>query len=139
MNRPRPGLIALSVFFASGALLAGLAGFSLLVPGIPLQWMWRLNPQAHAALVSAGTWAIALMFAVAVACALAAGGLWVRVWWGQRLAVGLLLVNLFGNVTTAVVRGEWRALVGLPVAAALIAYLLSPGVRREFQVRNAAG
>jgi hypothetical protein len=41
-------------------------------------------------------------------------------------------VNLVGDTTNALVRGDLRTLVGLPIGGALIAYLLSAGVRSEF-------
>ena len=50
-----------------------------------------------------GPWAIVLLTVVALACGLAA---------------------------YAVVRGDWRTLIGLPIAGAVIAYLLTPRVRR---------
>jgi hypothetical protein len=53
------------------------------------------------------------MVLVAVACAGAAIGLWIRGRWGQRLAVGILTINLLGDTLNAVLRGDWRALTFL--------------------------
>jgi hypothetical protein len=41
-------------------------------------------------------------------------------------------VNLIGDAGNAAVRGDLRTLIGLPIGGALIAYLLSPRVRRQF-------
>jgi hypothetical protein len=123
------GLTALSGFFVFGAAMSGLTCFLLLFPGSALDPIWRLNPQARDAFQSMGVWAVVLMAAVCAACALAARGLWIRAPWGRRLAVGILTVNLMGDLGNALVRGDLRTLIGLPIAGALIAYLLSPRAR----------
>lgn len=86
-----------------------------------------------------GRWALALMVAVAVACGLAAVGVWTRARWGHRLAVALLAVNLLGDIANVIIRGDLRILVGIPIASGLLAYLLSSGVRGEFDPPQAAG
>ena len=138
MSRPSAGLVALSGFFALGAVVAGVACVALLTPGRAWEPLWRLNPNAGVAFESMGTWAAALMFTVAIACALSAWGLWSRAEWGHRLAVILLVVNVIGDATNAFVRGDLHTLIGLPIGGALIAYLLSAGVRRQFMATKAA-
>ncbi len=127
--------MALSLFFALGAVIAAATVLALLTPGGALAVMWRLNPQAHAAFLTMGPWAIVLMTAVAAACALSSRGLWIRARWGHRLAVTLLVVNLIADAANALLRGDLRMLVGLPIGALLIAYLLSARVRESFEVR----
>jgi hypothetical protein len=134
MHSPPASLIALSGFFAFGALMSGAAGVALLVPGGILEPMWQLNPEARSGLLSMGPWAIALMGTVSLACALAAVGLWIRARWGRRVALAILAVNLVGDVGNAALRGDPCTLLGLPIAAGLIAYLLSPRVRAYFGV-----
>ena len=138
MRRPQPGLVALSAFFAAGAIVALLTAIALWAPGSVLEPMWRLNPQAHVAFQAMGPWAIVLMVAVTAACAFSAVGLWIRAQWGHRLAVTLLAVNLLGDATNALVRGDLRTLIGLPIAAAFMVYLLSPGVRSQLTTPKAA-
>jgi uncharacterized membrane protein (DUF2068 family) len=138
VHRPPAGLIALSGFFALGAVIAGVAAVALLFPAARLEPLWHLNPEAHAALVRIGPWAVALMLVVASACALSAVGLWIRARWGHRLALVLLAVNLVGDTTAALSRGDFRTLIGLPIAGALIAYLLSARVRGRFLNTKAA-
>ena len=124
------GLLALSGFFALGALTALITVLALLTPRGPLDSIWRLNPQAHTAFLTMGTWAIALMAVVAAACGSAAIGLWRRTRWGHRLALTLLVIDVFGNIGSTVIRGDLRTLIGVPVAVGLIVYLLLPSVRR---------
>jgi len=131
--RSRPlGITALSGFFIFGAAMSGLTCFLLLFPGTGLDRVWRLNPQAHEAFRGMGTWAVFLMAAVCAACALAARGLWIRAPWGLWLALGILTVNLIGDLANAFLRGDLRTLIGLPIGGALIGYLLTPRVREFF-------
>jgi uncharacterized membrane protein (DUF2068 family) len=127
----------LSAFFGFGAVMAFLSFLGLLVPGGFLEPMWRLNPRAHAALGGLQAWGIALMLLVAIACAGAAVGLWTRARWGLWLAVVLLTSNLVGDLVNAL-RGDPRTLIGLPIAAALIFYLLSARTRAQFETRSTA-
>ena len=126
------GLIALSAFFAAGAIAAGLTSVALLTPGGAIDPIWRLNPSAQAAFAHMGPRGSILMAVVALASGGAAVGLWRQARWGLVLALLLLGVNLVGNVINAFVRGDLRTLIGLPIAAVLIVYLLSPAVRRRF-------
>ena len=132
MRRPSTGLVALSGFFWFGAVVATVTCIALLVPGSVLEPIWRLNPEAHRGFASMGFWAVALMLVVAGACTFAALGVWIRARWGHRLALAVLIVNLLGDATNALIRGDVRTLIGLPIAGALIAYLLSAGVQRQF-------
>jgi len=70
---------------------------------------------------------------------LSALGLWIRARWGHRFAVAVVAVNLVGDTMNAVVRGDLRTLIGLPIGGALIVYLLSAKVRRQFTPSKAGG
>ena len=111
--------------------MAGTTCLALLFPVSEWAVVWRLNPQAHAAFQAMGSWAIVLMFCVATACALAAIGLWHRTRWGHRLAIAILLVNMLGDLGNAIVRVDLRTLIGIPIAAAMIGYLVTSGIRRR--------
>jgi hypothetical protein len=118
--------------------MAGTTCLALLFPSSEWEAMWRLNPEAHPAFQAMGSWAILLMFSVATACAMAATGLWIRARWGQRLAITILLVNMASDMGNAIVRGDLRTLIGIPIATAMIWYLLTPGIRRSFVAKNVA-
>jgi hypothetical protein len=105
------------------------SGVALLFPGSFLESMWRLNPRARDELSRLGPWAIVLMFSVSVACALSAAGLWRGVAWGHRLATVVLVANLVGDAVGALSGAEPRAAIGIPIGAALVAYLWSKRVR----------
>ena len=104
--------------------MSGLTCILLLFPGTGLDILWRLNPQAQGGLRQMGPWAILLIATVCAACALAARGLWILAPWGRWLALGILTVNLIGDLGNAFLRGDPRTLIGLPIGGALIVYLL---------------
>lgn len=108
------------------------ASLSLLLPKSFLESMWRLNPRAHLNLSSIGVWAVVLLTTVSVFCAAAGIGLWRGARWGHRIAVGLIAVNLIADVTNVILGIEPRAIVGVPIAAVILAYLMSTKVRRFF-------
>jgi hypothetical protein len=112
--------------------MAGTTCLALLFPMSELRVMWRLNREAQVAFQAMGSWAIVLMFCVAAACAIAAIGLWILARWGHRLAIAILLVNMLGDVGNAIVRGDFRTLIGIPIATAMIGYLLAPRMRQKF-------
>lgn len=126
------GITGLSIFFLAGALIAFIAAVSLLFPGSHLDPMWRLNPKALEIFGRLGFWSIVLMAAVCLACGSCAFGLWKGARWGRPAALGLLAINLMGDLLNALFGAEPRALVGVPIAGALIAYLMTGRVRLFF-------
>ena len=131
MTEPRAplGIKLLSAFFGIGAAICLLTIVILLFPGSALDSLWKLNPDARVAFQSLGKLSILLMLIVGAACASAAIGLAKRTRWGLPLASGVLTVNLIGDSLNAFVRHDLRTLIGLPIGAAMIAYLLT--VRRR--------
>jgi hypothetical protein len=125
------GLPLLVAFFSFGALMCALTVFLLLFPGSVLQPVWRLNPEAHSTFQSLGIWSILLMTIVGGACAAAAVGLAKQTRWGWRLAIAILVINLAGDTVNAIARHDPRTLIGIPIGALLIFYLITK--RRLFE------
>ena len=120
MALARPlGVTALTVFFALGTVPATATALALAWPGAWSRVMWRLKPEAPAEFARLGALAIPLMLMVATACAAAAVGLWTRQRWGHRLAIGVLAVNLLGDTLNALLREDWRTLIGLPIGGVM--------------------
>jgi hypothetical protein len=117
----------LAAFFAFGAMMCALTVGLLLFPGSPLDSVWRLNPEARFAFRSLGNWSFLLMLAVGIASLLAAIGLWRGTVWGTRVALTILSINIIGDLVDALFRHDYRALIGLPVGAAIILFLVRPG------------
>ena len=132
------GVTALAVFFGAGAGIAAVSALALLSPGGPLEPIWRLNPRARAAVDGMEPWAALLLAVVSVACALAAAGLWRGAPWGRGLALAVLGINFAGDAINVASGVEPRAAFGLPIAAALLAYLALNQRIREFFRRVAA-
>jgi hypothetical protein len=71
------------------------------------------------------------MIMVGTGCAAAAIGLWQGALWGVRTALVILSLNIIGDVTGALVRHDYRALIGLPIGGAMIFYLGLSNARSE--------
>jgi len=98
----------------------------LLFPGTALDSLWRLNPDAHAAFHTIGAWAIALMLAVGIACGFAAIGLWRGAFWGRQIAIVILVVNMIADLSNVMLRHDYRALIGVPIAVGIVFWLTRP-------------
>ena len=92
-----------------------------------LDSIWRLRPDVRTDFDEIGDWSTALMAAVGAALGLAAFGLARGAEWGRRVAVGVLTVNVVGDMFNAVFRGDLRTLIGLPIGGLMIWYLASVG------------
>ena len=77
-----------------------------------------------------------MLTTVSMFCAAAAIGLWHGSRWGYWLAIGLMVTNLLGHVTNVVLGTEPRAIVGVPITAAILAYLIVSKKVREFFSRS---
>lgn len=121
----------LALFFAFGATMCTLSIGLLLFPGTTLDSLWRLNPDAHLAFQSFGKWSLLLMAIVGTGCAFAAIGLWKSALWGIRLALIILSLNIVGDLFNALVRHDYRALIGLPIGGAMIFYLIQTKKRHS--------
>jgi hypothetical protein len=134
MSKQRPlGVIALVTLFAVGTCASLISAVSLMFPGSFLEPIWQLNPHAREGFSHIGAWAIMLMLAVCVACALTAIGLWRGCWWGYWLAVLMLLTNLAADLINVITGSERRAIAGIPVVLFILAYLLRNEFRDRFQ------
>lgn len=120
------------MFSFLGAVLAGVAAVSLACPGSPLEPIWRLNPRGQQGLARMHGWAVPLLAGVSVACGVTGIGLWRRRRWGYAIAVAGLSLHLVGDVFSVVSGTEPRAIVGIPIVAALLVYLSRPRVRSAF-------
>jgi hypothetical protein len=120
-----------AAFFAFGAMMCLLTIVLLVFPRTKLDSLWNLNPDAHVGFQSLRSWSIVLMVVVGAGCALAAIGVWRATVWGVQLAVAILFCNIIGDLVNALMRRDYRSLVGLPIAGAMIFYLVRFNTRRE--------
>jgi len=80
------------------------------------------------------------MLTVGTACLFAAIGLWRGTVWGTRVALTILSLNIIGDLLNTLLRHDYRALIGLPVGAAMIFFLVrSGGWSKAFRTRTKGG
>jgi hypothetical protein len=128
-----------AAFFGFGTTMCVLTVSLLLLPGSALDSLWRLNPDARLAFASLGYWSVVLILTVGTACLFAAIGLWRGRPWGTWLALVILSINILGDLTNVFVRRDYRGLIGVPVAGAMIFLLLACGrAQKVFSPDNGA-
>ncbi len=125
-------LTGIGIFLFFGAVMASLAGITLLSRGTVLEWMWTLNPAAHKQLVPFGPAAGILFLLRGAALAVAGAGWFKRRLWGWRLAVAIIATQVLGDLVNAL-RGEVvKGAIGFTIAGALLFYVLRSEVRATF-------
>jgi hypothetical protein len=128
----RVGFTAVGVFLFFGATMASLAATTLLWPGTFLDRVWELNPPVYKQLAPLGG-AVGILFLLLGAALVAAGIGWFgRRLWGWKLTVGIIVLQVLGDVVNCV-RGDLvRGGIGVVIAGALLLFLLRPKVRAIF-------
>ncbi len=134
LERRPLGFTAIGVFLFFGAVMAGLAGTTLLWRGTVLDRAWTLNPTAYQQLSPLGS-KIGILFLLLSSALLVSGIGWFRRrLWGWRLAVAIIATQVLGDIIN-LVRGDWlRGGAGVVIAGALLLYLLTPRLRAEFSI-----
>ena len=130
------GITALVVFSFVAAAIALTAAVSLAFPDGALEPIWRVNPRAREVFGRIGFAAVALMIVLSVACVVTGEGLRRGARWGYVLAIAGLAFQMLGDVVNTVFGIEPRAVIGIPIAGALILYLTTGRVRRFFAPRR---
>jgi len=122
----------MGAFLYFGAVMASLAGVTLIWRGTFLDRLWMMNPRAHDQLSPLGI-AVGIAFLLLAATLALAGTGWLhRRFWGWALAVGIIVAQVLGSVVNAT-RGEFlRGGVGFLFSAGLLYFLLRPKVRAAF-------
>jgi hypothetical protein len=130
-------MTAIGVFLFFGAVVASLAGITLIWRGTVLDHMWTLNAPAYKQLSPFGK-TVGIPFLVLSASLAAAGWRWFgRRLWGWRLAVVIIATQVVGDLMSIFTGHFVRGAVGVTIAAALLLYLLRPEVRGAFVGRRA--
>ena len=126
------GLTAMGIFLIFGALMATLAGTTLVWRGTALDRMWALNPRAYDGLTPFGKVVGIAFILFGMTLALAAMGWFRRCLWGWRLAVAIIATQALGDLVN-VSRGRIvEGGIGATIAGAVLFYLLQDPVRSAF-------
>ena len=115
-----------------GALMASFAGTTLIWRGSALDRIWALNATAYKQLAPLGRNVGILFLLLSAALAIAGVGWFKRRLWGWRLAVGIILTQILGDLVNFLVGDFLRGGLGLTLAGALLFYILRPEVRSHF-------
>lgn len=129
------GLTAVGIFLLFGAVMAFIAGTTLIWHGTSLDRIWVLNPRAYRQLMPFGKEAGIPFLLLSAALAAAAMGWFNRRLWGWRLTVAIIATQVLGDLVNAWMVDVVKGLVGLIIAGALLGYLLSGQVRAAFLSR----
>lgn len=129
---PRWAVTAIGAFLFFGAIMALLAGTSLIWRGTFFDRMWTLNRSAYGQLSAFG-WAVGIPFlALSVALAVAGMGWFARRLWGWRLTVIIIATQVLGDLITMLTGHIRRGAPGVVIAGALLFFLLRRKVRAIF-------
>jgi hypothetical protein len=131
------GKTAIGIFLLFGAVMASLAGATLLWRGTALDRMWTLNPRAYKELAPLGKVVGIPFLMLGVLLAVACMGWFKRRVWGWRLAVAIIAIQVLGDLVNAFRGDVVQGGTGFVIAGALLVYLLRPEVRAAFVSANA--
>ncbi len=136
-EEPTWPLTAIGVFLFFGAVMASLAGTTLIWRGTLLDHMWLLNTPAYRQLAPLGKTIGVPFLVLGAALAVAGVGWFGRRTWGWRLAVFLIATQVLGDLINILMGHFVSGAAGLTIASALLLYLLRPGVRDAFATQRA--
>jgi hypothetical protein len=123
----------MGIFLIFGAIMASLAGTTLVWRGTTLDRLWTLNPRAYNELAPYGR-AIGIPFLLlGVTLALDGLGWFKRRLWGWRLAVVIIATQILGDLANVFLGRFVEGGVGVTIASALLFYLTRPSVRAAFE------
>jgi len=129
-------MTAMGVFLFFGAVMASLAGSTLIWRGTLLDHMWVLNAPAYRQLAPFGK-TVGVPFLVLSAALATAGVGWFRHrLWGWRLGVGIIATQILGDLVSIFMGHFAKGAAGVAIASALLLYLLRADVRAAFAARR---
>jgi hypothetical protein len=131
-------MTAIGIFLLFGALMASLAGATLVWRGTALDRMWSLNPRAFRELAPHGTVVGIPFLLLGVALAVAGIGWFKSRLWGWRLAVAVIATQVLGDFVNTFSGHVVEGGLGVAIAGALLLYLLGANVKAAFASRKRA-
>ncbi len=130
-------MTAIGIFLFFGAVMASLAGTTLIWQGTFLDHIWVLNAPTYGQLAPLGKTVGVPFLVLSAALAVAGVGWFGRRLWGWKLAVAIIATQVLGDLIGIFMGHFVRGAVGVTIAAALLFYLSRPEVRGAFVARRA--
>ena len=127
------GMRAVGIFLLFGALMASLAGTTLVWRGTVFARIWTLNPRAYKELLPFAKVPGILFLLLSIALLIAAWGWFKRHLWGWRLSVVLIGTQVLGNLVNMSMGNFIEGAIGITIAGALLFYLTRAKVRSFFE------
>jgi hypothetical protein len=126
------GMTAMGIFLLFGAIMASLAGTTLVWRGTLLDRMWTLNPRAYKELAPYGK-AVGIPFLLlGFALAVASSGWFKNRLWGWGLAVAIIATQVLGNLVNLWMAHYFEGGIGVAIAGPLLLYLFRADVKNVF-------
>jgi len=131
-GEPR-GITAIGIFFCFAALMAALAGTTLVWRGTVLDRLWTFNAPAYAQLAPLDrTVGIPFLLFGVILLITAVGWLRHRRW-GWYLGIAIIAIQLAGDMMNLFLGQLVRGGVGVLIAGFLLVYMLRSQMRAAFQ------
>jgi hypothetical protein len=128
----RWAMTAIGMFLFFGAIMAFLAGTTLIWQGTFLDHLWTLNTPAYKQLSPFGRTVGVPFLVLSVSLTVAGAGWFGRRLWGWRLTVVIIATQVLGDLVN-VLRGDVvKGAIGFTIAGGLLFYLLRSEVRAAF-------
>jgi hypothetical protein len=126
----------MGVFLYFGAVMASLAGVTLIWRGTFLDRLWILNPRTYHQLSPLGISAGIAFLSLGATLAVAGAGWLLRRFWGWASAAPILAMQVLGSLMEAARGDLLRGSIGFLLSGALLYFLLRPKVRAAFTTQR---
>lgn len=137
MERATPPAVGL--FFAFATLMSAAAAVTLVGPGGPLDAIWQVKAEQYAAMKPHGAVIGAGFVLLALICAGACIGSFLRYRWGWLTALTVIAINFAADLGRAILEPGLATAAGVLATVAIIWWLTRRGVRAQFAGRAGAG
>ena len=125
-------IAGLGILWIFAALMAALAGLSLIWRGSALERIWTLNKPAYATFSPLANVVGPLFLMFSALMVFTSIGWLRRKLWSWRLATAVLGTQIVGDFVNVVRRDFLRGCAGIVIAGALLLLLLRRDLRRQF-------
>jgi hypothetical protein len=128
----RVGIVVIAIFFDLATCILVAVGTALVWPGTAFDIVWMLKSDREAMLMPHRMLFGPMFLLFAVPAAMASYGFFLRRSWARQLAIAIFAANGIGDAVQLALGRVLEGGIGLVAVAALLLFLFSPAVEREF-------